>query len=84
MDFADDIRSCQCQQVVVTGQVRFMILELFTTIVCFSQLFGLNHGSHCPIQNQDALAEGLLQKFKGRVLFHQSVRWVIALEKPQF
>jgi len=54
VDGADDIWTCDRQQVVIALQVMLMFFETFSPVIGFFQFIALNHGTHRPIYDEDA------------------------------
>ena len=57
VDFADDRRLRQRQQIVVAFEVAREILEALAAIARFIQLVALDHGAHRAVEYDDALGK---------------------------
>ena len=57
VDFADNLRLRERQQVVVALQIVRKILEPFAPVVFFRQVVTLDHGSHRAVEHEDAVFE---------------------------
>ena len=60
VDFADDLRLRERQEIVVALEVAREILEALAAIAGFVQFVALDHGAHGAVQNDDALIEQFL------------------------
>ena len=57
VNLADDLRPCQQQQLVVAFHVDRVIGETLAAVLRLVELVALDHGAHCAVQDQDALAQ---------------------------
>ena len=73
MDTANDLRLRQDQQVVVTLLIAAMIVEAFAVVMAGFQAMSLDHGTHCAVENEDALAQLTIQQI-GAIFSHAFAR----------
>ena len=62
MDFLDDVRPGQTEQIVVAFDIARPILEPFAAIRRLVEAIGLDHGAHRAVEDDDALAQQAQQR----------------------
>jgi hypothetical protein len=66
VDFANDFRLGQQQQIVIALQIARPVGEARAAIIGFGQAVALDHGAHRAIQNQDTFS-GQGEEFSGTI-----------------
>ena len=61
MNAVKHIGSAQGNHIVVAGLLGWYVFQQFALEVVFLQMEALDHGAHGTVQNEDALAEKLLE-----------------------
>ena len=61
MNPGDDIGAGNAEQLIVALDVGMVLREALSAVVRLLQVFGLDHGSHGAVDDQDALLQGLFQ-----------------------
>ena len=57
MNFANEIRARQGQQIVVAAQITLPRGEAFATVLTLGQSVALNHRAHGTIEHENALGQ---------------------------
>ncbi len=61
VDLADHLRAGEGEEVVVAAQVVGEVPEALAAVLGLAQPVALHHGSHGPVQDEDALGQGLVE-----------------------
>ena len=74
---ADDIGSCDIEEVMVALEVRRPCGKVLSTIVCLSEFIPLQHGAHGAIQYEYAVFDCLSQQVCtcGHVVIRSNINW---------